>query len=93
MLTLTLPVVPVAGPFTISEVAVALITVVATPLNLTVLFAGAELKLVPVMVTIVPAMPNTGLIKEIVGAAEETGFFLQLIADRKKIIADKNIIK
>jgi len=93
VLTLTVPVVPAAGAFTTSVVAVALVTFVATPLNLTVLSAGVVLKLVPVMVTVVPAIPDAGLIAEMAGSIRRTGFFLQPAANSKHIIAAKDVTK
>jgi len=66
--TATLPVVAPCGTVTVSEVAVAAVTVAAAPLNVTVLFAGVVLKLVPVMMTFVPAAPTSGLIPVTIGA-------------------------
>ena len=68
VVTVTAPVVPVAGESTVSAVAVAVCTVAATPLNFTVLSAAAVLKLEPVMVTTVPAAPDKGLIAVTAGA-------------------------
>jgi len=50
-----------AGAATTSLVAVALIIVAATPLNSTVLFAATASNFVPVMVTVVPPVPDVGL--------------------------------
>ena len=55
--TVTGPVVAVAGTVTVIEVAVGVpVTVASAPLNRTVLFAEVVEKLVPVMVTVVPAV-------------------------------------
>jgi hypothetical protein len=68
-LTLT-PIVPVdalEGTVTTSWVDVAEFTVAATPLKVTALLAGVVLKLVPVIVTDVPAAPLVGVKPVIVG--------------------------
>jgi hypothetical protein len=49
-------------------VAVADVTVAATPLNFTVLLAAVASKFVPVIVTAAPALAETGLIVATVGA-------------------------
>src|SRR3989338_536967 len=59
--TVMLPLVAEAGTVTTSCVVVALLTLAATPLNLTVLLPSAALKLVPVMVTDVPTAPELGV--------------------------------
>jgi hypothetical protein len=72
----TVPVLPPAGAVTDSDVAVALVTVAAVPLNFTVLPAMVASKLLPVIVTAVPAGPDTGLMDAITGAgAEGVGLF------------------
>lgn len=93
VVTVTLPVVPVAGAGTVSEVAVALITVVAIPLNLTVLLDGLVAKLVPLMVTTVLAGPVTGLIEVTAGGTGiKTGgvLFLQPAKNNKQVITAKD---
>jgi hypothetical protein len=61
------PLVAPAGTITVSVVEVAPVTVAATPLNCTVLFAGVVLKLVPVIVTVAPTAPLVGVKLDIVG--------------------------
>ena len=78
--TVTAPVVPPAGATTEIVVAVALLTVATTPLNMTVLPATVAIKLLPLIETGVFAVPDEGLIDVIEGApeeGEEDGFFLQ----------------
>lgn len=63
------PVVALPGTVTVSELAVAAVTVaLMPPPNKTMLLAGVVLKLVPVMVTVVPAAPEVGVNPVIVGA-------------------------
>jgi hypothetical protein len=54
------PVAAPAGTVTVNEVVVAAVTVAVVLLNLTMLFVAVVLKLVPVMVTLVPAIPCSG---------------------------------
>ena len=54
-----LPLAPL-GTVTVRLVEVDAETVAATPLNLTVLFEGVALYPVPLMVTVVPTVPNAG---------------------------------
>ena len=68
--TLIGPVVAPPGTVVVMLVAVLAVTVAATPLNLTMLFPGTGSKLVPVMVTDVPGMPEMGEKEEIVGTWE-----------------------
>ena len=80
-----LPVVAPAGATTSREVLLALFTVAVMPLNLTVLSNAVVLKLLPDMVTSVPALPDEGLIELTAGASgcgEE--FFLQPIMRIRK---------
>lgn len=65
--TVILPVVAPGGTVVLICVAVEAVTVAVTLLNLTILFAGVVLKLVPVMVIVVPAGAVTGVNNEIVG--------------------------
>ena len=65
--TVILPVAPEAGAVTVNEVAVAALTVVDTPLNCTVLSVAVVLKFAPVITTVVPAGPDTGLMADIAG--------------------------
>jgi hypothetical protein len=67
VVTETAPLVPPAGAATVTLVAVADCTVAAVPLNLTVLSVVVVLKLVPVIITTVPAGPDTGLMAVTVG--------------------------
>jgi hypothetical protein len=67
VVTVTAPVVPVAGAVAIISVAVALVITATPPLNLTVLSERVVLKCVPVIVTAVPAGPDTGLMVLMVG--------------------------
>lgn len=66
-LTVIFPVVASAGTVTVSDVEVAFVTVAAVPLNLTTWSEGVVLKLVPVMVTLAPTGPDTGLKEVIAG--------------------------
>ncbi|HET7416935.1 MAG TPA: hypothetical protein VFJ61_04845 [Solirubrobacterales bacterium] len=59
--TLTVPVVAPLGTLTVSEVAVAALTLAVVPLNLTVLEEGVDEKPVPSMVTIEPICAREGL--------------------------------
>ncbi len=61
------PVFAPTGTVVVMLVVVDAVTVAAVPLNITVLLAGVALKLVPVMVTVVPSGPLTGLKLVIVG--------------------------
>jgi hypothetical protein len=54
------PDVAAVGTVTVNEVVEAAVTVAIVLLNLTTLFAAVALKLVPVMVTLVPAIPCSG---------------------------------
>jgi hypothetical protein len=56
------------GTFTVISVAVAVSAFAETPLNVTVLFAGVVLKLVPLIVIVSPSSPLPGLILLMVGA-------------------------
>jgi len=58
--TKILPVVALTGTVVVIEVFVEAVTVASTPLNLTTLSVGVMLKLEPLMVTAVPAMPDAG---------------------------------
>jgi hypothetical protein len=68
VITETGPVVAPLGTATVSDVAVAAVTVARVPLNLTVLFAAVAIKLDPEMFTVEPGMPEGGLMPVIVGA-------------------------
>jgi len=88
------PVLPAAGALTTSEVAVALVTAVATPLNLTVLSVELVLKLVPVMVTWTPAIPDVGLMAVIFGGNGIAGMlFLQALAtiNKTRLTANRRV--
>ncbi|MGC4062295.1 MAG: hypothetical protein QM749_16180 [Aquabacterium sp.] len=60
LVTLMVPVDTPAGAVTFNVLALADVTVAATPLNLTVLFAATGSKPVPKMDTLVPALPLAG---------------------------------
>jgi hypothetical protein len=62
------PVVAPTGTVTVSEFAVAAVTVAKVPLKRTVLLAGIVLKLVPVIVTVAPTAPLVGEKLVMVGA-------------------------
>ena len=66
--TVRVPDVAADGTVTVIEVAVLDVTVPVVPLNFTILLAGVELKLVPLMVTEVLALPKGGLNDATVGA-------------------------
>jgi hypothetical protein len=68
-MTTTLPVVAPVGTVTASVVAVALVTVAAVPLKVTVFDVGVVEKFVPVMVTDAPMAPDVGERVVMVGAA------------------------
>lgn len=68
------------GTVTTSEVLVADDTVVVTPLNFTMLFAGVVLKFVPVIVTGVPTAPEVGEKFVIVGVRTVTVKFVADVA-------------
>ena len=55
------PVVAVVGTVTVRVLAVAAVTVAATPLNLTVSLAGVALKPEPTIVTVAPGAADVGL--------------------------------
>jgi hypothetical protein len=59
--TVNFPVVAPEGIVVVIVVDVLAVTVEVVPLNFTVLLAGVVLKFVPVMVTVVPTIPLTGL--------------------------------
>jgi hypothetical protein len=61
------PVVP-TGTDVVILVLVLLVTTAVVPLKLTILFAGVALKFVPVIVTLVPGMPEEGEKEVMVGA-------------------------
>ena len=65
--TVIFPVVAPAGTATVSCVADALFTVADVPLILTILSDGVVEKNVPVMVTVVPTLPEVGVKEAIVG--------------------------
>src|SRR5690242_20118479 len=65
--TTTLPVVAAAGTVATTLVALQLVTVAATPLNVTVLVPWVEPKLEPLMVTDVPVAPEVGEIVVMLG--------------------------
>jgi hypothetical protein len=65
--TVILPVVAPAGTVTVSCVTVAAVTAAVVPLKVTVLLVVTVLKLVPVMVTVLPAAPLVGVKLVIVG--------------------------
>jgi hypothetical protein len=69
--TVMVPVVAPEGTVVVIVVDVAAETAAVTPLNLTVLFRGVVLKLVPVMVTVVPIEPLEGLMLVMVGGPRE----------------------
>jgi hypothetical protein len=66
--TTTLPLAAPAGTGTTMLVALQLVGVAAIPLNFTVLLPCAPPKLVPVIVTAVPTLPEVGLKLEMPGA-------------------------
>ena len=58
--TVIFPVVAPAGTCTVRRMGDAIVIVAGVPLNLTVLFAAVDAKLIPVMTTTVPAAPVVG---------------------------------
>lgn len=87
MLTVTGPVVPPGGATTTRELAEAVVTLAAVPLNLTVLSEAVALKLTPVIVTVVPTLPVVGEIVVIPGGGGGGGggggLFLPQAAKRR----------
>ena len=67
MVTLIGPVVAPAGTVVVMDVVVLAVTTAVVPLNVTVLFAGVVLKLVPLMITDTPTGPEVGSKPEMVG--------------------------
>ena len=65
--TVIAPVAALVGIVAVMLVAVLEVTVAVTPLNLTILLAGAESKFVPEIVTVVPTVPLEGVKDEMVG--------------------------
>ena len=79
------PVVPPTGASTTSDVRLALFTVAAVPLNLTVLSDVVVLKPFPEIVIMAPALPEEGLMELIVGACVVgVEFLLQLIRRKRE---------
>ena len=72
--TVTTPVLPVAGTVTTNLVVVALVTVAGIPLNLTELVELEFPKLVPSIVIEISAIPDVGLIDRILGAGSVLSF-------------------
>ena len=70
--TFTAPVVAPAGTVMVKLVVLAVVTVAAVPLKVTLLLAAVGLKFVPVMVTVAPTKPLVGLISVIVGGGITT---------------------
>lgn len=64
------PVPAPAGTEVVMLVAVDAVTTAGMPLNSTILLAGVVLKFVPVMVTVVPAIPPVGLNPVMVGVGK-----------------------
>jgi hypothetical protein len=60
VVTVIVPLGAKLGTVTVSDVVDATVTTAVTPPNLTVLFAGVGLKSVPVIITVVPAVPVVG---------------------------------
>jgi hypothetical protein len=87
--TAIVPVVAPTGTVVDIDVAVLVSTVANVPLKLTVLLAGVILKLVPVIVTGVPAIPLNGLKLVIVGWAKVTDEKSVTKASRVKGILSK----
>lgn len=91
--TVMVPLVAPEGTVTVNCVEVAEEIDAATPLNFTVFDAAVVLKLVPVIVTVVPSVPDVGLKPVIVGVEEEpepelfteVPFLLQLSIIKNKI--------
>ena len=65
------PVVAPVGTDVVMEVVVLAETTAVTPLKRTVLLVGVVLKLLPVMVTVVPMLPDVGVNDVMVGTATE----------------------
>src|SRR6266852_510133 len=78
--TTTLPVVAPAGTSTTTLVALQLVAVAATPLNVTVLVPCAAPKFAPLIVTEVPTNPEVGLKLVMLGPETVTVKFMPLLA-------------
>jgi len=72
--TTTFPVVAPGGTDVVRLVAVQLVTVVAIPLNVTLLVPCVEPKFVPVIVTTPPTGPEVGFILEMLGGGATVKF-------------------
>jgi len=70
VLTVIAPSVPVVGASTVSTVSAADLITAAAPLNFTVSPVATELKFLPLMVTIVFALPEIGANDVITGASD-----------------------
>lgn len=66
------PVLAPTGTVVVMVVVVLAVTVAVVPLNVTVLFAATTSKFVPVMVTVVPIIPDVGVKEDIVGGGGGT---------------------
>jgi hypothetical protein len=60
------------GTVVVMLVAVLAVATAVVPLNLTILFAGVVLKLVPVIVTVVPITPEVGVNEVMLGTGVGT---------------------
>lgn len=76
------------GTVAVILVVVLEVTVAVTPLNLTILLAGVELKLVPVIVMDAPTEPKVGAKEEIVGGAPQ--FMVAVQPERVTIPSEVN---
>lgn len=86
--TVILPVRPPAGAATVSEVAVAAVTFAAVPLNLTMFSLKTVLKFVPLIVTVVPAVPSVGEKLVMTGGTLEESSSLHELNTSKTVISN-----
>jgi hypothetical protein len=79
----TLPVVALVGTVAVTEVAVLVVNVAASPLNLTEV---TPVRFVPVMTTLVPTLPLVGENEVIVGAAATVKLVALFAAGRTGVV-------
>ena len=82
------PVVAPVGTVVVILVAVEVVTTAVVPLNFTILFAGAVLKFVPVIVTVASTAPLNGLKLVMVGGGSVTVKLEELVAVRELTVTE-----
>ena len=90
--TAIVPVVAPLGTVVVIVVVVLAVTTAATPLNVTMLFAGVASKLVPVITTEDPPTPFVGVKLIIVGVGTTVSFLQERSKEPVKTMSVKKII-